>query len=48
LPPSPMLDLVIPSLNKDNEVIPMGFNLGHDLGDFLRWEAQHAQLLMDD
>ena len=48
LPPSPMLDLVIPSLSKDKEVIPMGFNLGHDLGDFLRWEAQHAQLLMDD
>jgi hypothetical protein len=48
LPPSPMLDLVIPSLNKDKEVIPMGFNLGHDLGDFLRWEAQHVRLLMDD
>jgi hypothetical protein len=48
LPPSPMLDLVIPSLSKDREVIPMGFNLGHDLGDFLRWEAQHVQLLMND
>ena len=48
LPPSPMLDLVISSLSKDKEVIPMGFNLGHDLGDFLRWEAQHVQLLMDD
>jgi hypothetical protein len=49
LPPSPMLDLVLPSLNKDNEVIPMGFNLGHDLGDFLRWETNHVQtLLIDD
>ena len=46
LPPSPMLDLVGPGLGKDNEVIPMGFNLGHDLGDFLRWETDHVQLLM--
>jgi hypothetical protein len=46
LPASPMLDLVGPGLGKDNEVIPMGFNLGHDLGDFLRWETDHVQLLM--
>ncbi|PMD38469.1 hypothetical protein L207DRAFT_635806 [Hyaloscypha variabilis F] len=49
LPPSPMLDLVVPSPSKDNDVIPMGFNLGHDLGDFLRWETHHVQtLLIDD
>ncbi|KAI1751855.1 hypothetical protein F4782DRAFT_540660 [Xylaria castorea] len=44
LPPSPMLDLrVILSSNGDDlDVVPMGYNLGHDLGDFLKWEAQHA------
>jgi hypothetical protein len=45
LPPSPMLDFVLPSPSKDSEVIPMGFNLGHDLGDFLRWETNHVQTL---
>jgi hypothetical protein len=48
LPPSPMLDLVVGSPSKDNEVIPMGFNLGHDLGDFLRWETNHVQTLFID
>ncbi|GAW11297.1 hypothetical protein ANO14919_006400 [Xylariales sp. No.14919] len=44
LPPSPMLDLrVIRSGNGDDmDVVPMGYNLGHDLGDFLKWEAEHA------
>lgn len=44
LPPSPMLDLrVIRSANGDDlDVVPMGYNLGHDLGDFLKWEAEHA------
>ncbi|KAI0474660.1 hypothetical protein F4859DRAFT_514511 [Xylaria cf. heliscus] len=44
LPPSPMLDLrVIRTGNGDDlDVVPMGYNLGHDLGDFLKWEAQHA------
>ncbi|KAI1740324.1 hypothetical protein F4680DRAFT_116202 [Xylaria scruposa] len=44
LPPSPMLDLrVIRSSNGDDlDVVPMGYNLGHDLGDFLKWESQHA------
>jgi hypothetical protein len=45
LPPSPMLDFVVPDPSKDIEVIPMGFNLGHDLGDFLRWETNHVQTL---
>jgi hypothetical protein len=48
LPPSPMLDLVVPSQNQDNEVIPMGFNLGHDLGDFLKWETHYVQTLIVD
>ncbi|RYP34856.1 hypothetical protein DL767_004081 [Monosporascus sp. MG133] len=43
LPQSPMLDLrVIRSANDDVDIVPMGYNLGHDLGDFLRWEAEHA------
>ncbi|KAK5631567.1 hypothetical protein RRF57_007281 [Xylaria bambusicola] len=44
LPPSPMLDLrVIRSPSGDDlDVVPMGYNLGHDLGDFLKWEAEHA------
>ncbi|KAF8851563.1 hypothetical protein BDZ45DRAFT_142841 [Acephala macrosclerotiorum] len=42
LPPSPMLDLGVVSPMKDGEIIPMGFNLGHDLGDFLRWESSYA------
>lgn len=25
-----------------DEVVPMGYNLGHDLGDFLRWEAENV------
>jgi len=45
LPQSPMMPLVVaasPRANrKDVEVVPMGYNLGHDLGDFLRWEAEH-------
>ena len=43
LPPSPLQDLVPPSPIKGNEVIPMGFNLGHDLGDFLDWETQYVR-----
>lgn len=40
LPPSPMLAL---DQNGDTDArIPMGYNLGHDLGDFLRWEAEHV------
>jgi hypothetical protein len=41
LPLSPMLDLTPSCLHK--EVIPMGYNLGHDIGDFLKWEVQHVQ-----
>jgi hypothetical protein len=43
LPQSPMLDLVVSRDSDGNEyVVPMGYNLGHDLGDFLRWEAENV------
>ncbi|OTB04483.1 hypothetical protein M426DRAFT_11633 [Hypoxylon sp. CI-4A] len=44
LPQSPMLDLrVVRTPDGDDvDVVPMGYNLGHDLGDFLKWEAEHA------
>lgn len=43
LPPSPMLDFT-PSAE---ERVPMGFNLNHDLGDFLKWEAEHVESLIE-
>lgn len=42
LPPSPMLDLSYLSTARE-EVVPMGFNLGHDLGDFLNWGTKNVQ-----
>jgi len=43
LPQSPMLDLVVSRDVEGNEyVVPMGFNLGHDLGDFLKWESENV------
>lgn len=43
LPDSPMMDLVaIKGVDGKEEFVPMGFNLGHDLGDFLKWESEHA------
>ena len=43
LPQSPMLDLVVSKDVDGNEyVVPMGFNLGHDLGDYLRWESENV------
>ncbi|KAF5027695.1 hypothetical protein F66182_179 [Fusarium sp. NRRL 66182] len=39
LPPSPMMPLVV---HGEADTVPMGYNLGHDLGDFLRWEAENA------
>ncbi|KAJ2900412.1 hypothetical protein MKZ38_002469 [Zalerion maritima] len=44
LPPSPMAPITVTQRpNGTPEVgVPMGFNLGHDLGDFLKWEADHA------
>ncbi|KUJ24237.1 uncharacterized protein LY89DRAFT_15720 [Mollisia scopiformis] len=48
MPDSPMLDLGRVSPLKDGDIIPMGFNLGHDLGDFLQWETNHVQMFMGD
>ena len=46
LPPNPMLDFVPISLTgKEEEIVPMGFNLGHDLGDFLNWELNYVHKL---
>ncbi|GAB1319478.1 hypothetical protein MFIFM68171_09688 [Madurella fahalii] len=43
LPQSPMMDLVITHDVDDNEyLVPMGFNLSHDLGDFLTWHTEHV------
>ncbi|KAH7001363.1 hypothetical protein EDB80DRAFT_90346 [Ilyonectria destructans] len=46
LPPSPMLPLVMSvgdiSGDEAAEPVPMGYNLHHDLGDFLRWEAENV------
>lgn len=43
LPQSPMLDLVVGrSVTGEDYIVPMGFNLGHDLGDFLKWESENA------
>ncbi|TEA12043.1 hypothetical protein C8034_v006825 [Colletotrichum sidae] len=45
LPPSPMMDLVMmKGVDGETEMVPMGYNLGHDLGDFLRWEAEHVYM----
>ncbi|KAK2014954.1 hypothetical protein LZ32DRAFT_656923 [Colletotrichum eremochloae] len=43
LPPSPMMDLVMMrDSDGELEVVPMGYNLGHDLEDFLKWEAENV------
>ncbi|TVY28334.1 hypothetical protein LHYA1_G003670 [Lachnellula hyalina] len=41
-PSSPMVDFDSHDISTGDETpIPMGFNLGHDLGDFLSWETEH-------
>ena len=50
LPQSPMMPINVKSREEalpevvigGDEVVPMGYNLGHDLGDFLRWEAENV------
>jgi hypothetical protein len=38
-----MMDLVVSHDVEGNEyMVPMGFNLSHDLGDFLTWHAEHV------
>ncbi|KAJ4248755.1 hypothetical protein NW762_012593 [Fusarium torreyae] len=45
-PMSPMMHIDVFSKNRKNtvttEVIPMGYNLDHDLGDWLQWEARNV------
>ncbi|KAH6900489.1 hypothetical protein B0T10DRAFT_30223 [Thelonectria olida] len=42
-PPSPMLPLVIRAGGLEgDDPVPMGYNLHHDLGEFLRWEAENV------
>lgn len=42
-PPSPMLPLVIRSGGLEgDDPVPMGYNLHHDLGEFLRWESENV------
>lgn len=47
MPPSPMLDLGLLS-PKDDDVVPMGFNLGHDLEVFLSWETRNVRAFAGD
>lgn len=43
MPQSPMMDVqVVQSDSGDVDYVPMGYNLSHDLGDFLTWEAEHV------
>lgn len=54
LPQSPMMPLDVAGRDKEvlgvapvewsggAEVVPMGYNLSHDLGDFLTWEAENV------
>ncbi|KAI9744482.1 MAG: hypothetical protein M1818_002011 [Claussenomyces sp. TS43310] len=44
-PDSPMQD-VLPRAAGAPDVVPMGFNLTHDLDDFLRWEAEHVERII--
>ncbi|KAM0359343.1 hypothetical protein HYE67_008206 [Fusarium culmorum] len=45
LPPSPMMPLVVHMSVGEADIpdtVPMGYNLHHDLGDFLKWEAENV------
>lgn len=44
LPDSPMGEISPETIGRGSMVL-MGFNLGHDLPDFLKWEAEHAEAL---
>ncbi|KAI0171193.1 hypothetical protein BJ166DRAFT_216091 [Pestalotiopsis sp. NC0098] len=45
MPQSPMLDLrVVTSDSGDVDIVPMGYNLSHDLGDFLSWENENVHM----
>ncbi|KAM0075454.1 hypothetical protein ACKRZS_012104 [Fusarium odoratissimum] len=45
LPPSPMMPLVVHMGAGEADIpdtVPMGYNLDHDLPDFLKWEAENV------
>ncbi|RBR13880.1 hypothetical protein FVER53590_00338 [Fusarium verticillioides] len=45
LPPSPMMPLVVHMGAGEADIpdtVPMGYNLDHDLSDFLKWEAENV------
>ncbi|CAN8101287.1 unnamed protein product [Discula destructiva] len=43
LPQSPMLELrMMTGVDGSKEFVSMGYNLNHDLGDFLKWESEHV------
>lgn len=45
LPPSPMMPLVVHMGSGEADIpdtVPMGYNLDHDLPDFLKWEAENV------
>ncbi|KAK2468438.1 hypothetical protein BFJ63_vAg17741 [Fusarium oxysporum f. sp. narcissi] len=41
LPPSPMMPLMVDDESPLSDRVPMGCNLGHDLGDFLKWQEEN-------
>ncbi|KAH7464341.1 hypothetical protein FOMA001_g17716 [Fusarium oxysporum f. sp. matthiolae] len=41
LPPSPMMPLMVDDESPLSDRVPMGYNLGHDLGDFLKWQEEN-------
>jgi hypothetical protein len=46
LPDSPMDEIKPEQTDNEGSPVLMGFNLGHDLLDFLKWEADHVEGLM--
>lgn len=44
-PPSPMMEITLGGPHQIGDIVPMGFNLGHDLEDFLKWESKHAEAI---
>jgi len=46
LPDSPMDEISPEQTDNGGSAVLMGFNLGHDLPDFLKWEAEHVEGLM--
>ncbi|KAK3296573.1 uncharacterized protein B0H64DRAFT_321542, partial [Chaetomium fimeti] len=43
LPQSHIMDLEMSPVVEGNEyIVPIGFNLTHDLGEFLNWHYEHV------